>query len=128
RWVEVFLESGRGAFFNGRIGDQQNSPGAVVIDRVAADDVVAAARNHHTAADRAVTGDAGRGHVRVVVVVNRVFGEQPAVVRAGGPGFPVRAHAVLRRWRIIVVLAVAHEAGLVVVELGVLDREVPARV
>src|SRR5438128_5515782 len=125
----VFLKARGRGFFNGRVGDQQDSPGAVVVDRVPADDVVVVAGEHHTAPDRPSSCYAGGGDVGVVVVVHEVFREQPAVVRAGRPRFAFfRARTVLRRGRVVVVLAVADEARLVVVELRVLDRQVPARV
>src|SRR5438128_8215875 len=125
----VFLKARGRGFFNGRVGEQQDSPGAVVVDRVPADDVVVVAGEHHTAPDRPSSCYAGGGDVGVVVVVHEVFREQPAVVRAGRPRFAFfRARTVLRRGRVVVVLAVADEARLVVVELRVLDRQVPARV
>src|SRR5205807_5914617 len=114
----VFFEARRRFFFDGGIRDEQDSPRAVFVDPVAGDDVVVIARQHHTAPHRPRSGDAGGGNVRVVVVVHRVFREQPAVVRPGWSRFAcARARAVLRRGRVVVVLAVAHEPRLVVVEL-----------
>src|SRR5207253_5733866 len=106
----------------------QDSPGAVVVDRVPADYVVARTGKHHARADGGRVGAPRAGHVRVIVVVHRVFREQPAVVRPGRTGAAVRARPVLRRWGVVVVLAVAYEARLVVVELRVLDGEMPAAV
>src|SRR5206468_200973 len=54
-------------FFGGRIWNQQDSPGAVVVDLVFADRVVAPSGDHDAAADRAGFSGARRRHVWVVV-------------------------------------------------------------
>ena len=109
--------------------NEQDFPRAVVVDRVPADDVVVVAREHHAAPNGPGSGDARGRDVGVVVVVHGVFREQPAVVRARRTRFAcVRTRAVLWRGCVVVVLAVADESRLVVVELRVLDRQVPARV
>ena len=72
---------------------------------------------------------ARRRNVRVVVVVDEVVHEHPARMGVGDrAGGAVRTGAVLRRGPVVVVLAVGVEPVLVLVELRVLDHQLPARV
>src|SRR5207302_8237314 len=72
---------------------------------------------------------AGAGNVGVVVVVHRVAHEDRAAGGARHRGLvPGRAEADLRRGLVVVVLGVGDEPAQVVVELGVLDDQVAARV
>ena len=81
-----------------------------------------------TGAGRPQRGRARARHRHVVVVVHEVVREQPAGVRTGRAGASVRAHTVLRRRGVVVVLTVRADAGVVLVELGVPNDEMTAGV
>src|SRR5205823_6274434 len=68
------------------------------------------------------------GDVRIVVVVDVVVAPDLTRARARRPLLGARTVSVLRRRIVVVVLRVRRDAGLVVVELGVLDDEVAAGV
>ncbi len=114
-----------------RLVCEQNAPGTVVLNAVAVELGVLGAREYRPGADgcrpsKPIGGIAG--DVGVVVVVDVVVVPDVADAIAERPRCAARALAVLRRGRIVVVLGILGRARLVVVELGVLDGQVPARI
>ncbi len=111
------------------VGDEQDTPGAVVRERVVHDRVVASSRDRHARPDGTGGGIARFWRVAVVVVVHVVVDEDPARVRVGdGAGATVGAVPVLGRRRVAGDLGVGVDAILVVVELRVLDDDRAARI
>ena len=129
-----FLEDWRrGLFFDARVGDEQYPPGVVSGKRIFDDQVVAPARVGHAGAQQA--GSTARGRRATVVVFDDpIVDHYPADVlalrarRRRGFFFASGAQAFLRRGGVIVVLARRRDALLIVIEFGVLDRQVPAGV
>src|SRR5262249_27514806 len=107
-----------------RVRIDGDRPAAVVGEPVVDDRVVASAGDDDPAARPSERGAAFARDIGVVVVVDVVVLEHPARVGPDRSGAVAGAGPVLWRRRVVVVLAVGGEPGLVVVELRVLHHEV----